>query len=335
MRKLMIGENEAGQRLDHFLLKYMNRAGKGFLYKMLRKKNITLNGKRAEGSEKLSSGDEIKLFLSDETIDGFREDKTPDRKLTRKIPDPDILYEDEHLLLVNKPAGLLTQKAAPGDISLNDEIIACLMRRGTVSQDSMETFRPSVVNRLDRNTSGLVIAGKTLAALQILSELIRTREAKKDYLCLVSGKLTEPVSLSGYLWKDEKSNKVSIYPDRESAPEGAGEIRTDYLPLRTDGKITLLQVRLVTGKTHQIRAHLAYIGHPILGDPKYGPPAARGKGQRDSGARHQLLHSYRLTMPDEVKEPLSALSGRIFTAPVPLSMKNLIEKLPPIPAKEE
>ena len=260
MKEIRIGENESGQRLDKFLLKYMNRAPKSFLYKMMRKKNITLNGKKAQGNEQLKKGDTVKLFLSEETIGKFSEKQDYAGNAEAEL---DILYEDKHTIFINKPVGMLSQKAGQKDVSLVEHLIAYLLKTGQIRPDELASFRPSVCNRLDRNTSGIVAAGKTLAALQELSRMFRERTIRKYYLCLVAGTVTEKRRISGWLSKDEKTNKVAVRstPDGESVP-----IETEYRPVRSRDETTLLEVHLITGKTHQIRAHLASEGHPIIGD---------------------------------------------------------------------
>ena len=202
--------------MDKFLGKYMDQAPKGFLYKMLRKKNITLNGKKASGSEMLSEGDVVKLFLAEETIGKFsRIQKAPvQSNAGRKSAKLDIIYEDKHTLFINKPVGMLSQKAKPEDVSLVEHLTAYLISSGQIKEEELRTFRPSVCNRLDRNTSGIVAAGKTLAALQELTEMFRERTLKKYYLCLVKGTVTEKKRISGYLVKNEKTNTVSIQSEK-------------------------------------------------------------------------------------------------------------------------
>ena len=182
MRLLTVGTNEAGQRLDKLLAKYLNQAGKGFLYKMLRKKNITLNGKKCDGSERLKEGDEIRLFLADETIEKFsgsREPLSPTASKQPAGPPLSIVYEDDHILLLNKPVGILSQKAKETDISMVEMVISYLLDSGQLREEELKTFRPSVCNRLDRNTSGLIAAGKTLAGLQMLSHVLKDRTIQK------------------------------------------------------------------------------------------------------------------------------------------------------------
>ena len=261
MKSITVNKNEAGQRLDKLLGKYLNLAGKGFLYKMMRKKNIVLNGKKCDGSEKLAEGDEIKLFLADETIEKFSEVKIQKVKKTKLH----IIYEDEHVLLINKPSGMLSQKAKEQDESLVEYLIDYLLDSGKLTKEDLRSFRPSVCNRLDRNTSGLVAAGCSLAGLQKLSAMFKDRSLHKYYLCVVSGSVKEKKRIEGFLKKDEKSNQVTI--SQKELPDSA-PICTEYEPLMETESYTLLKVTLITGRTHQIRAHLASIGHPIVGDMK-------------------------------------------------------------------
>lgn len=313
MKEIRIGENESGQRLDKFLLKYMSRAPKSFIYKMLRKKNITLNGRKAQGNEQLRQGDEVKLFLSDETVEKFSEHRT----VGSEGADLDILYEDKHTIFINKPAGMLSQKAKAEDVSLVEHLIAYLLRTGQISGEALATFRPSVCNRLDRNTSGIVAAGKSLAALQQLSAMFRERSLRKYYLCLVYGTVAESRRIRGFLSKDQRSNRVQVVNDPEEEP-GKEKVRieTEYRPLQTGNGVTLLEVHLITGKTHQIRAHLASEGHPIIGDYKYGLRGVNDSFKKEYGLSSQLLHSFRLCFP-ECSGALSALSGKEIKAPVP------------------
>lgn len=311
MRTLIISENESGQRLDKLLAKHLNLAPKSFLYKMMRKKNITLNGKKCDGSEKLAIGDEIKLFLADETISKFSELKIQKVK-KQKLG---IIYEDHHILLINKPSGMLSQKAKDTDESLVEYIIAYLLDTGKITQEELRSFRPSVCNRLDRNTSGLVAAGKSLAGLQILSAAFKERTLHKYYQCVVAGEGMAPQNISGFLKKDEAFNQVRIFSNEvpDSAP-----IQTRYEPLACKDGFTLLKVTLITGRTHQIRAHLASIGHPIVGDYKYGSSRVNEMAKKEHGIRSQMLHSWRLAMPEHMPEPLGYLAGREFTAPLPI-----------------
>ena len=317
MREIVIEKNEAGQRLDKFLAKYMNEASKSFFYKMMRKKNITLNGKKCEGNEKLAEGDVVKLFLAEDTIEKFSSVQVQEVK---KV-DLDILYEDDEIILVNKPAGMLSQKAKETDESLVEDLIDYLLGSGKLTESGLRAFRPSVCNRLDRNTSGIVAAGKSLAGLQMLSGVFKDRSIHKYYQCLVSGEIRDVKTVDGWLLKDEKKNQVRILTDVEAKRfEGKGgdeepkRIRTKYEPIATDGRFTLLRVTLLTGRSHQIRAHLASLGHPIVGDFKYGGVSKVNPSGRT--VKYQLLHSYRLEFP-KLAEPFAYLSMKVFEAPLP------------------
>lgn len=315
MREIVVNSNEAGQRLDKLLGKYLNLAGKGFLYKMMRKKNITLNGKKCDGSEKLSEGDQIKLFLAEETIEKFSEVKVQKVKKTRL----DILYEDDHILLINKPSGMLSQKAKETDESLVEYLIDYLLDSHALTKEDLRSFRPSVCNRLDRNTSGMVAAGKSLAGLQMLSALFKDRTLHKYYLAAVAGEVSESQTIDGFLIKDERTNQVKILK-QETA--GSAPICTRYEPLASKNGCTLLKVELITGRTHQIRAHLASIGHPIVGDYKYGKEAVNAEAKRLYQIRSQMLHSYELVFP-ALSGSFAYLSGRSFIAPYPPEFRRM------------
>lgn len=315
MQSLIVSENEAGQRLDKLLSKFLNLAGKSFLYKMMRKKNITLNGRKCDGSEKLAKGDEIKLFLSDETIEKFSQVKIP---AVNKVS-LNILYEDKHVLLINKPAGMLSQKAKESDESLVEYILDYLISSGQLSIDQLRSFRPSVCNRLDRNTSGLVVAGKSLAGLQLISAVFKDRSLHKYYQCVIKGQISERQVITGFLTKDEVSNQVTVHKDEVP---GSAPIMTEYEPVQFFEGYTLLKVALITGRTHQIRAHLSSIGHPIVGDYKYGNSKVNEEAKRLFGIHSQLLHSYQIIFP-EMPEPLSYLAGQTFVAPLPRNFTKI------------
>ncbi len=418
MKEFIIEENEAGQRFDKYLAKLLREAPKSFFYKMLRKKNITLNGKKATGNEKLLKGDTIKLFLSDETFDKF----AGSSQAARAYCELDIVYEDPDIIIINKPAGMLSQPAYDGEPSLVEYLTGYLLKKGDLTEEQLKTFRPSVCNRLDRNTSGMVCAGKSLAGLQFLSRIFHDRTLHKYYICLTKGKIEKPDHIRGYLHKDKKTNKVivsrqefkdSLPIETKYCPLGsngkitllevdlteeqlktfrpsvcnrldrntsgmvcAGKslaglqflsrifhdrtlhkyyicltkgkiekpdhirgylhkdkktnkvivsrqefkdslpIETKYCPLGSNGKITLLEVELITGRTHQIRAHLAGTGHPLLGDTKYGDSEFNKQYIRH-GVRHQLLHAYRLVIPE---------TDQTFVAPAPELFCKIIKE---------
>lgn len=319
MKEFQIRDNEAGQRFDKYLSKLLRNAPKSFFYKMLRKKNITLNGKKATGNEKLEAGDQVKLFLSDETFDKFSQQD----KAARAVTTLDVLYEDADVLLINKPAGMLSQPDDTKEPSMVEYVIGYLLEKGELTEEDLWTFRPSVCNRLDKNTSGIIAAGKSLVGLQELSELFHDRTVHKEYLCIVKGVLREKKHIKGYLYKDTKQNKVAIYKQKQKE---AQPIETVYEPLEDNGEVTLLKVGLITGRTHQIRAHLASEGHPLAGDTKYGQDAFNRRYREKYQLKHQLLHAFRLSFPDGMEGRLSDLSGKCFRAPLPAQFERIIKE---------
>lgn len=320
MKQLVMKEIDSGQRLDKFLGKYLKEAPKSFIYKMLRKKNIVLNGKKADGSEKLAAGDEIKLFLSEDTLEKFCGETKEGARCSL-----DVVYEDEQVLFINKPAGMLSQKASKEDVSLVEYLIGYLLEQGSLTKEDLKTFHPGVCNRLDRNTSGLVAAGKTLQGLQILSKAFQERTLHKYYLALVAGKIEKPAHIKGFLWKDEKRNKVMVLKEKK---QGSLPIETKYEPLGTGQGTTLLKVQLLTGRSHQIRSHLASIGHPIVGDWKYGEEGTNKRYKECYGLTHQFLHAWKLEFPEDMEE-LPNLAGKTVTANVPQEFQKVLrgEKL--------
>lgn len=329
MIKETIALNEAGQRFDKYLHKYLKEAPSSFLYKMLRKKNITLNNKKADGSELLQTGDEAAFFLAAETIAKFRGEAAHSGALTNQYEAAytifknkfQVIYEDDFILLLNKPAGVLTQKAEESDTSLNEAMIGYLLKTGALTPDMLRTFKPSVCNRLDRNTSGIVICGKSLPGLQKMSALLKERTIHKFYRCIVAGQMRESCHLEGYLCKDHATNKVTISNEQS---KDAVEIRTNYTPLQIIGRNTVVEVELITGKTHQIRAHLAATGFPIVGDYKYGNKSVNQQYKKNYALESQLLHAYRLEFP-VMDGMFLSLSQKVVIAELPAQFKKIME----------
>lgn len=311
MKEFTINSNEAGQRFDKYLKKLLGNATGSFIYKMLRKKNIVLNGKKADGTEKLSAGDEVKLFLSDETFDKFSttQQKSSEYEILSKVPYDrlQVIYEDADVIIINKPSGMLSQKAKPEDISANEYILSYLIHKKELTAEQLRTFKPSICNRLDRNTSGLLIAGKSLKGLQSMAEALKKRSVQKYYRCIVTGEIKESTYLKGFLLKDEATNKVTI---SKTAKEGYLPIETEYRPVSCENGYTELEVHLITGRSHQIRAHLASIGHAIVGDSKYGNREINKKFREALKVQSQMLHAYRIVFED--KREVVAPTGKDY-----------------------
>ncbi|MDD6351435.1 MAG: RluA family pseudouridine synthase [Lachnospiraceae bacterium] len=332
MKEFKVSPLNQDQKLIRYLEKILKNAGSGFLYKMLRKKNITLNGKKASGNETLQAGDMVKIFFSDETfakMSGMPEDVGADNLYSINIgPSKDrlqageikerpennksegsrkvqpifprapfqiqVLYEDDDLLAVNKPSGLLSQKSDRGQASMNEYLIRYCLDQGEMTEADLQTFRPSVVNRLDRNTSGILLFGKTMRGLHLGSELVKSHEGQKTYHCIVTGdsnRFKENTLVKGWLLKDPKKNMV-----RYSAHEldKGLYMEEEVRLLKKRGPYSLLEVLLHTGRSHQIRSSLSALGCPIVNDRKYG-------GVSINYNTGQLLHACGLTLPNGVR----------------------------------
>lgn len=285
MKSFTIKKNDADQRLDKYLTKSFPNLPKALMYKYIRLKRIKVNGKRAEISTRLNVGDVVDMYINDEFFEKS-ETRYDFMSASKSI---DIIYEDENIILLNKKTGLLSH---PDDNEYVDTLITRVKRylfeKGEFRPDDENSFTPALVNRIDRNTSGIVIAAKTAEALRVLNQKMKDRELHKIYLCVIHGTPKEKsATLEGYLVKDEKKNKVFV---SKKKTEGAKTIRTKYTVLKSKNGLSLAEVDLLTGRTHQIRAHFASIGHPLLGDGKYGTNALNKK----SGLKKQCLCSYKL-----------------------------------------
>lgn len=341
MKELTISSHEASQRMDKYLKRIFPEMGTSFLYKMLRKKNITLNGKKATGSELVQTGDRIQCFFSDETFDKFagnnalsESKQASDGELTcakkqsntteyqnayDTLKGIQVIYEDEHILLLDKPAGILSQKAKPEDMSLNEWMIGYLLHSKVITDESLRHFKPSVCNRLDRNTSGLVICGKTLLGSREMSRMLKDRSLQKYYHTYVHGKLDGEKVLEGYHYKDKNVNQAKILFDKPTKNiEQYDSIITSYRSLEVKKEYSYLEIELITGKTHQIRAHLAAYGHPLVGDKKYGNQRA---ANHKNYPKYQLLHAYRVVFPTLDGE-LKHLSNKEFICEEPKAFKQ-------------
>ncbi len=425
MQEYQITAQQAGQRLDKYLHRCLPEAPMSFLYKMLRKKNITLNGRKAAGNEMAAAGDTVRLFLADETIQKMggilqaaqnSDSKTAQNSITNSVqnsavksaqssaaksaqssavksaqksilksarmeegllayhrlssqnPSLRILYEDDHIAAVYKPAGVLSQKARPEDLTLNEWFLGYLGANGKIREEDLRMFVPSVQNRLDRNTEGIVLLAKTLPGSHLLTRLQREHLLGKFYRMVVVGTMKGTGVIEGYLSKDSASNSVRLYqekkPDtvytrteyrvvetfplgwseqggakeneksreaskktsKETSKETSGKTSKDKKSAKgsTAAAAALVEAQLITGKTHQLRAHFASLGHPILGDPKYGDPVMNQKAA-GCGVRHQLLLCQRVEFP-VLEGEFAYLSQKVIACEMPEIYRRLIFK---------
>ncbi len=303
MRTLTVGRNDAGQRLDKYLSKRFGSMPKSLMYKYLRTKYIKLNGKKAQPDVFLSEGDVLTFYIRDEF---FEEKKSYDfLKAGRELS---VVYEDDNLLILDKRVGVIAHQDSRYDTdTLNLRVLRYLYEKGEYDPERENTFTPALCNRIDRNTGGIVIAAKTAEALRVINQKIRDREIRKYYLCAVKGSPAQKHAvMTAYLSKNEDTNTVRVTdrPHRD-----AKEIVTEYTVLDASPALSLCEVLLHTGRTHQIRAHMAHIGHPLLGDEKYGDRKLNAR----YGIRRQALYSYKLgfvfTTP---AGSLEYLNGREF-----------------------
>ncbi len=304
MKKFIINANDSGQRVDKFLTKAAPLLPQSAMYKGIRTKNIKLNRKRCEISTRLSEGDVLELYLSDE----FFTEAATEYEFLKAPADISVVYEDENILLIDKKNGLVVHEDEDGSVdTLVNRMQHYLYKKGEYDPANENSFTPSLCNRLDRNTGGIVIAAKNAESLRILNQKIKDRELDKKYLCITCGvppKKTD--TLTHYLFKDSKTNTVTVSDKKTSSNK---TIITKYKVLKTDSKLSLVEVELLTGRTHQIRAHMAYIGCPLLGDGKYGS----NRVNREYNVKTQALYSYKLKFSFKTDSGiLSYLDGKEF-----------------------
>lgn len=294
MVTLYIGINEEKQRLDRYIKKYLNNAPNTFIYKILRKNYIKVNNKKENSDYFLNSGDVVTIYLSDETLNKFRKMKT----YIKSEELLNIIYEDRNILLVNKPEGIDVQPGENDKVSLLD-----ILLNNLELEIESNTFRPAFCNRLDRNTTGILIAAKNYIALKEINQAIREKKVRKIYNSIIKGKINKQITLNSFLKKDNDINKVNISSE---FTENSKEIKTIINPIRSNSSYTEVEIELITGRTHQIRAQLEFIGHPLIGDTKYGGSSKL--------TNHQLLHSRKIIFL-EFDGNLSYLSGKTYEAP--------------------
>lgn len=304
MKQFIINSNDSGQRVDKFIKKAVPRLPQALLYKYIRLKRIKLNGKRCDISDRLTVGDVLELYINDE----FFASEPSENDFLSVSDNIDVVYEDENVLLVNKPCGLVVHEDDDNSVdTLINRIKKYLYRKGEYIPENESSFTPSLCNRLDRNTQGIVICAKNAESLRTLNLAVKERTIQKKYLCVTLGE-PKPRSavIEAYHIKDEKSNTVKIYSNEVPMSK---KIVTGYRVLKTVGDLTLCEIDLITGRTHQIRAHMAFIGCPLLGDGKYGV----NEINRRYNVKTQALCAYKLTfnMGDDGKS-LSYLNGKTF-----------------------
>ena len=306
MRELTIGKNDAGQRLDRFLSKALPLLPPALAQKYIRIKRVKVNGGRAQRDQRLSAGDVLQLYINDEFFDKPSEENL---FLTLFKPHLTVVYEDEHLLLADKPQGMVVHADETEKVNtLINHIQAYLYQKREWNPKWENAFTPALCNRIDRNTGGIVIAAKDAETLRVINEKIRDRELDKRYLCITAGRPKKPEGrVECFLLKDEQKKQVSVY--HKPIP-GGKTATTDYRVLETRGELSLVEIGLETGRTHQIRATMADLGCPLLGDGKYG----RGDVNRRYGETRQALYAYKLTfdLPTDAGH-LNYLRGQSFT----------------------
>ncbi len=286
MKEFYINKNDAGQRLDKYITKSVPLLPQSLMYKYIRSKRIKVNNKRSEISYRLKENDLVSMYINDE----FFEATKPKYDFLNAGKSLNIVYEDENIILIDKPTGLLSH---PDEGNYTDTAITRVKRylyeKGDYKPDEENSFAPALVNRIDRNTSGIIIGAKNAESLRILNEKLKKREMHKLYLCVVIGKLkNESGIIEGYLEKNEKQNKVYV---SSKGNDKTKHISTKYKVLGYKDGLSLLEVELLTGRTHQIRAHFSYLGHPLLGDGKYGTNA---QNKNFGSYKKQFLYSYKL-----------------------------------------
>ena len=316
MIKINISENEENQRLDRFLRKYYKKAPLSYIYKLIRK-DVKINGKRGKEDTLLRAGDEMIIYISSEESDGYREEKIV-HKGRRQFK---VAYEDENILIVEKPFGLLTHgDASEKKYHLANQVCGYLAEKGEYEPGTEKTFAPAPVNRLDRNTTGLVIFGKNNSSLQNLNQMIREKGyVSKYYLTVVAGQLKKELVLKDKMEKNRETNTVSVISMDE---EGGKVMETIARPLNYKNGYTLVEVELITGRTHQIRAHLSKAGYPIIGDAKYGSRSINQKVDKKFGLTTQFLHAYRLKFFDGLGN-LKYLAGKEVIGQLPENLARI------------
>lgn len=318
MQTIRVKNNDSGQRIDKYIRKYLNNAPLSFIYKLFRKKDIKVNGKRIDINYILNADDIITIYVSDDTLKEFNTKKV----ISSSFNEIDVIYEDENILIINKDAGILVHEGEENkkENTLNNDILNYLKNKGEYNEDDI--FTPSCVHRLDRNTSGLIIASKTLEASKELLELFKDKDIlQKEYITLVYGKTKDNDTIDKPLLKNEKDKLVKV------DQKGLTAI-TKYKRLISNENYSLLNVHILTGRTHQIRVHMSSINHPVVNDDKYGNFKLNKEFYNTYKYKYQILHSYKITFK-ELRGKLSYLSNKEFIAPLKKEEKEIIKSIFP------
>ena len=321
MKKIQITENDANQRIDKYIKKLLVNAPTNFIYKMFRKKDIKVNGKKVNEKYILKNNDVVEMFLYEDKFKEF----TATKNIYNVKKTFEVLYEDNHVLIVYKPAGLLVHEDKNESVNtLTNQVLSYLANKNELDLSRENTFMPGPVHRLDRNTSGIVIFGKTLGALQVLNEMIKQRHCiEKSYLTICKGKVNQKRNLKGYIVKLDDQAQVKLvskdYP-------GALTMETIVKPVKYNNDYSKVEVTLVTGRMHQIRVHLSSIDHPIIGDRKYGDFELNKFVKKEFGLNHQLLHAYKIRFVKSFGI-LAYLQDKEIVCPVPKLFEKIENRL--------
>lgn len=315
-QNIIITANEAEQRLDRFLRKYLTNVSLSDIYKIIRKNRVKVNGKKVKENYRLIEGDSIEININN--IESSKE------KIDKIHTNFTIVYEDKNILLIDKDTGTFVHPdKTHKENTLISQVIYYLYKSGEYNPEEEITFRPAAVNRLDVNTGGIIIFAKNYISLKELNKLIRERRIEKKYISVVKGKMDKSGELKGYINKDEVNNISKISDNKEAKGK---EICTKYKCLKSSGEYSLIEIELITGRSHQIRAHLSSINHPIIGDMKYGDRNVNNYFKKEFGIKNQLLYAYSICF-DEIGGSLDYLSGKRFFSKLPIEYVNVIKKV--------
>ena len=314
---LIVKKEESGQTLEKYVKKVLNHAPMSFIYKLFRKKDVKVNDHWQDKKYLINEGEEIKIFVTDEQLEEFKSQR--DIKASSDISSW-IIYEDDNVLLINKPRGILVQKDSSGDEALDEMVLLYLSNKGEYDPNSVSAYKPAPAHRLDRNTAGIVVFGKNITALRELADLLNDKnKVSKRYLALVKGEIDKDGEINAPLEKNAKNGRV--YVNENGKPS-----LTRYKVLKHLNGYTLLEVELLTGRTHQIRVHMAYINHPVIGDSKYGDFALNKEIEDKYNFKNQFLVAYQLYF-HSLDNNLKYLSKKKFEIPLPKELSDLLDKL--------